>query len=382
MSPAYTKAADFGISPDAFFRVRAKPKEPPDPDGFAAEGTLRSESPRTSTPVPILSSREFVAGFTPPDYLLDGILQRGFIYSLTGRPGDGKTAISMLIAAHVGLGRFLGSREVQQGSVLVLCGENPDDVRMRWIGMGEEASFETETIPVFFMPGIFDIIAQRPQIEAKAREMGGLAFSIVDTSPAYFRGDEENSNTQLGVHARNLRTLTTLPGHPTVIANCHPAKGADPGNLIPRGGSSFLGEIDGNLTAVRDDRVVRLHWAGKFRGPDFEAIPFELVPIKTPRLVDSKGRQIPTVMARTLTPTEETSREEEARKDEDAILAAMRQAPGASVADLAEAVGWKVLSGAPHKSKADRVLHRLKAEKLVEQRRGKWGLTKAGQGAS
>jgi hypothetical protein len=340
-----------------------------------------ASKPDAGAPVPFLSSREFVAGFTPPDYLVDGILQRGYFYSLTAQPAAGKTAIGLLIAAHIGLGRFLGSREVQQGNVLILCGENPDDTRMRWIGMGEEASFDVETIPVSFMPGIFDVAVQRAQIEQRATALGGIAFVIVDTAPAYFMGEEENSNTQLGAHARKLRTLTMLPGRPTLVANCHPAKGADPSNLTPRGGGAFLGEVDGNLTAARDDKIVRLHWAGKMRGPDFEAIPFELVTIKTPRLVDSKGRQLPTVMARLLTPTEEISREDEARKDEDAILAAMQAAPGASVADLADAVGWKVGAGAPHKSKVDRVLRRLKTEKLVEQRRGKWGLTKAGKGS-
>ena len=234
--------------------------------------------------------------------------------------------------------------------------------------MGEEASFDVDTIPVHFMPGIFDVAAQWQQIEKKATALGGVVFVAVDTAPAYFTGDEENSNTQLGAHARKLRTLTTLPGRPTVIANCHPTKSANSDSLIPRGGGAFLGEVDGNLTSVREDRVVRLHWAGKIRGPDFEAVPFELVTIRTPRLVDSKGRQLPTVMARPLTPIEETNREEEARKDEDAILAAMKASPGASVAKLAETVGWTVgAGGAPHKSKVDRVLKRLKNEKLVEQ---------------
>ena len=230
--------------------------------------------------------------------------------------------------------------------------------------MGEEASFDVDMIPVHFMPGIFDVAAQWQQIEKKATALGGVVFVAVDTAPAYFTGDEENSNTQLGAHARKLRTLTTLPGRPTVIANCHPTKSANSDSLVPRGGGAFLGEVDGNLTSVREDRIVRLHWAGKIRGPDFEAVPFELVTIRTPRLVDSKGRQLPTVMARPLTPTEETNREEEARKDEDAILAAMKASPGASLANLAEMVGWTVgAGGAPYKSKVERVLKRLKTRK-------------------
>jgi hypothetical protein len=39
------------------------------------------------------TSSEFVAKFVPPDYLLDGVLQRCFLYSFTGRMGSGKTAV-------------------------------------------------------------------------------------------------------------------------------------------------------------------------------------------------------------------------------------------------------------------------------------------------
>jgi hypothetical protein len=47
----------------------------------------------------ILSSAQFVSGFVPPDYVIFGLLQRRFLYSLTGKTGAGKTAILLRIAA-------------------------------------------------------------------------------------------------------------------------------------------------------------------------------------------------------------------------------------------------------------------------------------------
>src|SRR5262249_26549877 len=41
--------------------------------------------PATSTPqsdVVILTSKQFIAGFQPPDYIVDGLVQEGFLYSL------------------------------------------------------------------------------------------------------------------------------------------------------------------------------------------------------------------------------------------------------------------------------------------------------------
>jgi AAA domain len=90
----------------------------------------------------IQTSAEFVAGFVPPDYLIDGLIQRRFVYSMTAPTSAGKTSIVMRLAAHTALGLPLGNREVEQGKVLYLAGENPDDVRMRWIKLCEEMGVE------------------------------------------------------------------------------------------------------------------------------------------------------------------------------------------------------------------------------------------------
>jgi len=63
----------------------------------------------------IVSSSEFLAGFVPPDYLFDGLIQRRFCYSLTAPTGHAKTAIGLLIAASKALGRAIGKHEVEPG---------------------------------------------------------------------------------------------------------------------------------------------------------------------------------------------------------------------------------------------------------------------------
>ncbi|WMT73426.1 AAA family ATPase [Bradyrhizobium sp. Ash2021] len=108
-------------------------------------------------------------GFIPPDYLLDGILQRRFCYSFTARTGTGKTAIMLRIAAHVALGRPLGSRNVERGKVLYFAGENPDDIRMRWIAMSAEMGFDVDTVEVYFIAGTFKILVlQKSQNGARS----------------------------------------------------------------------------------------------------------------------------------------------------------------------------------------------------------------------
>ena len=73
--------------------------------------------------------------------------------SFTGKTGSGKTAVVLLIAASVALGRKIGDIDVEQGRVLYFAGANPDDVRMRWIAMSQQLDFDATTIDVYFIPG-------------------------------------------------------------------------------------------------------------------------------------------------------------------------------------------------------------------------------------
>lgn len=79
----------------------------------------------------IVSSKEFIAGFKPPEYLIDGLLQKRFLYSLTAPTGGGKTALLLLLSALTSQGESVSGHETEKGRVVYLAGENPDDIRMR-----------------------------------------------------------------------------------------------------------------------------------------------------------------------------------------------------------------------------------------------------------
>src|SRR5215472_5551645 len=101
--------------------------EPIDIDKYLAD--IRARRAERGEPIPLpttgpklLSSGAFIRGFTPPDYLIHGMLQRRFIYSITGRTGEGKTALCLRIAAHVAEGKPINRARVSQGRVLYLAG--------------------------------------------------------------------------------------------------------------------------------------------------------------------------------------------------------------------------------------------------------------------
>ena len=93
----------------------------------------------------IRSSAEFVANFEPPEYVVDGVVQRRYVYSVTGSTGAGKTAIRLLLSAHVALERSIGDSGVQRGKVIYFAGENPDMCACAGLRCRSNSDFDSAT---------------------------------------------------------------------------------------------------------------------------------------------------------------------------------------------------------------------------------------------
>jgi hypothetical protein len=346
----------------------------------------KAERPSTTSLCWIETSLTFTSSFTPPDYLIDEVLQRRFLYSMTAPTGGGKTSVSLSMAAHLDLGRPLGGHELEKCKVLFLAGENPDDVCMRWIKQCEELEIDHAQVGVHFLPHVMSLTDRNAlsRIRSESLAAGPFGAVFVDTSAAYNEAEEENDNVQMGKHARALRNLNqVIDGGPTIIATTHPTKNANMDNLLPRGGGAFLAEVDGNLVCqkVPDSMAVDLHWHGKFRGPDFSPIPFELRAGTTDKLKTSKGKLIWTVTAMPITPEQRTVLDDRAARDQDEVLAYMLENPSASFGEIATGVGWIQRDGLPYKMKVQRVIKGMVPTKLVEKagRSDRWALTKKGK---
>ena len=242
-----------------------------------------------------LSAADFAASAASPDYVLDGILRRGYLYALTGMSNAGKTSIGLRMVRCVNLGENFGPHECVRGRALILAGENPDDVAYRFMAEAQhnsmsrvDATFPATTV----LPFSFAIEQGLPFIADRARQDGGYALVLVDSKAAYFGGDKEDDNAQAFRHARFLRELTMLEGRPAVVVICHPIKRPESAEaLLPRGGSAFLNEIDGNLTAWKPGGhdIIEMHHT-KIRGVPFDKLNLRLSVLELAGLKTSKGK--------------------------------------------------------------------------------------------
>jgi hypothetical protein len=351
------------------------PEGVPGPSNPAAE---ENEANEAAHPTPAggftKTLAQSLAGFTPPDYLVDGILQRRFCYSLTAQTGVGKTTVAMRLAAHVAIGKPLGEIGIERGSVLYFAGENPTDVQMRWLGLCKEMNLDPVTLDIHVVEGSMHLSKVSERITQEVHAVGKpMALVVVDTAAAYFEEDNDNDNVQAGNHARRLRSLCGLPGGPCVVILCHPTKNAQDDNLVPRGGGAFLNEVDGNIALRRDGDTIVAFALGKFRGPEFTPINFGLKVIRNhPLLVDTKGRPIPTIIAEPISAAEHQRMEERMRTNEDKILEALCNQPGLKQADIAKVTGI----GA---STVSRAMPNLVDANHAECDRGYWTATPKGQ---
>lgn len=357
-----------------------------DSNGFHDE-TNGTESGTTNgtadTLPPILTARQFLDTFTVPDYLIDGIVQRGRVYALTSPTGHGKTAVALLLGCMVAIGRNIGNMEVEQGHVLFLAGENPDDLTARFHAACQTYGLtDPDHLPIHFMPGNFPVTPETAELLRGKIDATGNTYGLIigDSVAAYFSGENENDNVQMGACARNWRILSKCRGTPAVIALSHPVKNPDRENLLPRGGGAFIAEIDVNLTlwAEGERETTSLHWAGKIRGADFSPVNFALVPVKLIDKADKKGRPFMSVVATVQSEEQAQKVRETAISDENVVLDWLRRHPGITLRTIAENAGWVTIEGRAQSSKVHRLLKSLRTNKLVKNWRGKWVITDAG----
>lgn len=252
----------------------------------------------------VIGLADFMAELTPPVFIWRGILRRGWLYAMTAVPGSGKTAIALLMTLKLAKGWPIHGRETLPSRVLFLCGENPDDVRLRMEMLMQAHNVAPEEIEgrVYFTrrPFAIDNPASLSEFVADAMQHGPFDVCFIDTGTAHSEAEEENDNRAMHELAMAMRELTAPIGQPCTVALMHPVQGAQRDNLRPRGGSAFTGSVDGLLCVWRDgpqSNSELFPHASKFRGETFDPLAFELKCLDHPDLRDNFGYAARSVIA-------------------------------------------------------------------------------------
>jgi phage/plasmid primase-like uncharacterized protein len=260
-------------------------------------------------PLPITSSnvvpiKEFMDEGVGISYVWQHILARGWLYAMTANPGSGKTSVCLYMSVMMALGKELMGKKTMPCKVLFLCGENPQDVRLRMEVMLLEMDLDINAlngqIYLTRRPFAIDDKVQLARFSAEAVSHGPYDLMVIDTGPAHSSAEDENDNRAMHELAIAMRNLMEPLGKPCTIALMHPHKSPTKETLLPRGGSAFVGSIDGCLCLWREsgETITELFPHGqKFRGRPFNSMYFDLQPVDHPTALDNFGDPIGTVIA-------------------------------------------------------------------------------------
>jgi len=237
----------------------------------------------------------------PPFYVWHHVLQKGCLYALTARWGHGKTPIMVTVTLHIAMGMALGGHATTPARVLYMCGENPEDVRLRASAAALKFDVEGAELAsrIYFTkrPVSLDNPMQLRHFVEDAATFGPFGLIVIDTGPAHSAADDEDANRDMHKLAIAMRDLMEPLGNPATVALMHPTKSADREGLQPRGGGAFSGSIDGELCAWQENGKIEFFHRTKFRGPGFSSIWFDIEKFTLPAMVDNFGNPVLTVLA-------------------------------------------------------------------------------------
>jgi hypothetical protein len=368
-------------------------EEPPDLNERWRENTeQKKESP--------IHLSQFLGTLKPPKCVIYPIVRFSHLYTWTGRTGHAKTAVLLSIALSIAKGESIPVKlehekevhtdNVKQGNVLYLVGENPDDTGYRLLALCEAKGVNPEDIPLYILPRRFPLSddIELKSIQDFIEKIGGVNTVIIDTSAAYSNVEDENDNAKQLEHARRMRLFLSMAGDPAVMVACHPSKSATESNMEPRGGSSLLAEVDGNIVNSYDHatKILEVTNHEKFRGPPFQPLYFELQSRTLEKLKDERGRPIYTVIAIQTTIEHKTEMDKKRDEDLDNLKSAMTALPTGSMQIWGDHAFINAknsknekMSPSERKKRVQTLLKWMENKQHAVNKNGKWELTALGR---
>lgn len=204
-----------------------------------------------------MSVREMCEEYTPPDWLIPGLLERGQHAFLFGESGVGKSAIMVDICLRLAACMPVHGVSANGGrpvGVLYLANEGRGGIKRRvpaWVQRQGYDLAEPPDLPMALLDeqvlvdeeGVADLLATLaafPEIYGVPCEL-----CVVDTMASSFTGESENSATDITRHV-NLLNLIAQTG--PAIVEVHHSGHANKERM--RGSSALKGAVDAELRAT------------------------------------------------------------------------------------------------------------------------------------
>lgn len=195
---------------------------------------------------------------TPPEYLIDDIIEVGTLGVLFGAPSAWKSFMAVHMAACIATGTPFFGHGVQQGAVIYLAGEGQAGLARRRAAWEAGTGVSLDGAPLFFsnmtarMLDAAHTAEIAEAVDEIVKEHGVPRMVFVDTTAkAMVGGDENNTADMTRLLASAEAMQRRYPG--CVIQLVHHTGVADPRRL--RGSSALKGGVDTEFLMTKEDGV-------------------------------------------------------------------------------------------------------------------------------
>ena len=207
-------------------------------------------------PLRLLSSAD-LDELPPVEWLVADLLTVDSTAWIIGKPGRGKSFVSLDVALHLATGRPWHGHAVRQGSVVYVVGEGARGTRRR-VRAWEKVHLDGRRAE-----GISFIDAAEEGLILGSPPWGELqlavaqlrpAMVVVDTQARVTVGVEENSAKEMGLVVAEFDRLRRLGGGTTILVVHHQGNSGQQA----RGSSAMQGAAQTELTVTKKDRLITI----------------------------------------------------------------------------------------------------------------------------
>lgn len=205
------------------------------------------------------------ADMRPIEWVVEGLVARGQLVMIAGRPKSGKTWLVLQLAQSVDEGRAFLGKETTRGRVLLVTLEDgPRRLRSRVEMLGWRPKAVDVVFSLAHLDG--DGMTAGPGLRQLDEAAGKYDLIVIDTLIAGLSGRaDENSNTAMAAIANDLADIARASNAAVVLVH-HTSKGTheDVFHTI-RGASALRGAYDVGMVLERkkDEREGLLHVESK-----------------------------------------------------------------------------------------------------------------------
>lgn len=187
--------------------------------------------------------------------VIDGLLYRGTVARINGKPGAMKSFVALDLAGHVGAGMPWIGRDVVQGDVIYLVAEGAGGIKKRVRAWEQERGRRMQGVR--FLPRPVQVAGVEWLVLEEACKRLRPALLIVDTQARATVGVEESSNERMSVIFSRIERLAKDADSCALLVH-HTGHQGEHG----RGASNVLGAVQTELLVKKEgrgaDRVISL----------------------------------------------------------------------------------------------------------------------------